>query len=37
MKPSPMVEFFEMQNLMNAKPDEFNPEGDFTVINFDSE
>ena len=37
MKPSPMAEFFEMQHLMNAKPDEFNPEGDFTVINFDSE
>ena len=37
IKSNPMVELFEMQHLMNAKPDEFNPEGDFTVINFDSE
>ena len=37
MKPSPRAEFFEMQHLMNAKPDEFNPVGDFRVINFNGQ
>ena len=34
IKNSPMGELMEMQHLINAKPDKFNPEGDFSVINF---
>ena len=37
IKNSPMVELMEMQHLMNAKPDKFNPEGDFSIINFHGE
>ena len=34
---SPMGELMEMQYFINAKSDKFNPEGDYSVINFNGE